>query len=124
MKKLFLPFLIFMIALAPVFTLTQEFPPQLSEKAKISILSINYNDLSHSLFSKSCIRIYDKENQFDKIIDFAHFDNFDDKFFGLKFFAKNKKARIITADFFPYFMEQSKHTNVSLTESILHLSSK
>ena len=124
MKKLFLPFLIFMIALAPVFAFAQEFPPQLSEKAKISILSINYNDLSHSLFSKSCIRIYDKENQFDKIIDFAHFDDFDDKFFGLKFFAKNKKARIITADFFPYFMEQSKHTNVSLTESILHLSSK
>ncbi len=111
-----------MISLAPIFS--EDFPQELSPNAKISILSINYSDLSHSLFSKNCIRIFDKTFQFDKIIDFAHFDNFDDKFFGLKFLLKNKKAHIKTTDFFNFFIEQSKNKNTSLAESALNLSSE
>lgn len=121
-KKLFLGVLFFLLFIGSSFS--QEFPKHLSKNAKISILSINYSDLSHSFFSKTCMRIYDKENQFDKIIDFAHFEDFDDKFFGLKFFAKSKKAHIIITDFFSYFITQNEQKNVSLTESFLQLSPK
>lgn len=120
MKKIFAGFLFFFISLA--FSHSYEFPSKLSDQAKISIFSIDYNDISHTLFSKSCLRIYDKQNQFDQIIDFAYFDDFNDKYFGLKFFLKNKKARIKTEEFFKYFLELNQQTNVSLTESTLQLS--
>ena len=98
-----------------------DFPRKLSEQAKISVVSIDYSDISHSLFSKSCLRIYDKETGFDKIIDFASFENFDDDFFGLKFFLKNKKAAITIEDFFVYFLRESHKKRTSLTESNLQL---
>lgn len=121
-KKFFLAALFLIFPL--INSLASKFPDKLSENASISILSINYNDLSHSLFSKSCLRIFDKETDFDQIIDFAFFDDFDDELFGLKFFFKSKKARIITAPFFNYFLRENERTNVSLTESQLDLSSK
>lgn len=121
MKKQFAIVSFFLTALFSV--CASEFPEKLSEQAKISILSVDYSDISHSLFSKNCLRIYDKETQFDKIIDFAHFDNFDDDFFGLTFFLKNKKARIIIEDFFTYFLKESQNANASITESNVNLNS-
>ncbi|MBR1535649.1 MAG: DUF4105 domain-containing protein [Treponema sp.] len=119
MKKVLALCLFFLFFLFPIFSI--DFPAKLSDGAKISIFSVNYSDTSHSLFSKSCLRIYDKKNDFDVLVDFAHFDNFDDEFFGLKFFFKNKKAKIKIEPFFEYFMENSKRNNVSLTESVLQL---
>ncbi|MBR0494795.1 MAG: DUF4105 domain-containing protein [Treponema sp.] len=118
-KRIFLITLLSLICTGLSFS--QDFPEKLSKNAKISILSVNYTDLPHSLFSKSCLRIFDKETQFDKIIDFAHFEDFNDTFFGLKFLIKNKKAEIRSVDFLNYFLEQNKLTNVSLTESSLQL---
>ena len=119
-KKIFLAF--FCSFFLTYSSFSENLPASLSKNTKISILSVSYNDISHSLFSKSCLRIYDKENQFDKIIDFAFFHDFNDKFFGLKFFLKNKKASIMVMDFFNYFLEQNEQKNVSLTESLLDLS--
>ena len=120
LKKVFLiPLLLFL----PLFSLSATaFPEQLSQQAKISILSVTYNDISHSLFSKSCLRIYDAKTGFDHIIDFAHFENFEDELFLLKFFLNGKKAEIQTSPFLDYFLSQQKQTNVSLTESLLELS--
>lgn len=121
-KKFFLVITFFLISLAASFS--QEFPEKLSEKAKISLISVDYQDLSHSLFSKSCLRIYDKENQFDTLIDFAHFDDFEDTFFGLKFFFEDKKAFIKSYDFFKFFLAQSQQKNTSITEISLDLTPK
>lgn len=120
LKKVFLiPLLLFL----PLFSLSATaFPEQLSQQAKISILSVTYNDISHSLFSKSCLRIYDTKTGFDRIIDFAHFENFEDELFLLKFFLNGKKAEIQTSPFLDYFLSQQKQANVSLTESLLELS--
>ena len=118
-KKILLISIIFPF---PIFSLfSSSFPEQISKSAKISILSVNYNDISHSLFSKSCLRIYDSENDFDQIIDFAHFEDFEDDLFLLKFFIHEKKAEIKTEPFIDYFLAQQKQTNVSLTESFLDL---
>ena len=119
-KKVVLVPLFFLL---PIFSFfASEFPERLSDQAKISILSVNYNDISHSLFSKSCLRFFDAETNFDQIIDFACFENFEDEFFLLKFFLHGKKAGIRTAPFLDYFLAQQKQTNVSLTESLLELS--
>ncbi|WP_294431054.1 DUF4105 domain-containing protein [uncultured Treponema sp.] len=99
-----------------------KFPEKLSDKASISILAINYTDLAHSLFSKNCLRIYDKETEFDQVIDFEHFDNFDDTFFVLKFILKEKKAKIISKPFLTFYLEYAQKSNTSLTELILQLS--
>lgn len=123
MKKFFF-ILLFSSLLFSLYARESSFPKKLSKNAKISILSVDYNDISHSLFSKSCLRVYDKDNQFDKLIDFAYFEDFNDKFFGLKFFIKNKQAEIKVADFFNYFLEQNEQKNVSLTESLLDLSNE
>ena len=123
MKKFFF-ILLFSSLLFSLYARESGFPKKLSKNAKISILSVDYNDISHSLFSKSCLRVYDKDNQFDKLIDFAYFEDFNDKFFGLKFFIKNKQAEIKVADFFNYFLEQNEQKNVSLTESLLDLSNE
>lgn len=121
-KKILLITLLFLTFLAPSFSV--DFPEKLSPKAKISLISIDYKDLSHSLFSKSCLRIYDKENQFDTLIDFAHFVDFDDTFFGLKFFFEDKKAFLKSYDFFSFFLVQSQKKNSSITEIPLDLSPK
>lgn len=118
-KKIFLIPLFFFFPL--FFLFPSDFPEKLSKNAKISILSVNYNDILHSLFSKSCLRIYDAENDFDQIIDFAHFENFEDQLFLLKFFLHGKKAEIKTSPFIDYFLSQQKQTNVSLIESFLDL---
>ena len=119
-KKLFLLFIFFMLSI--ISSHATDFPQRISENSIISILAVNYTDLPHSLFSKSCMRIYDKENNFDQIIDFAHFEDFDDNFFLLKFFFNEKKAKIITEPFLDYFLAQKKRTNVSLIEFKLDLS--
>ena len=121
-KKIILIPVLFFFPL--LFANTLEFPAPPSNQASISLLSISYNDLSHSFFSKSCLRLYDKGNDFDQVVDFAHFDDFDDELFGLKFFLKSKKARIILRPFFTYFLEQNERTNVSLTEFKLDLSNE
>lgn len=120
-KKIFLVQFLFLFPLFSLFP--AEFPEKLSQNAKISILTVNYNDILHSLFSKSCLRFYDAENDFDQIIDFAHFENFNDQLFLLKFFLKGQKAEIKTFPFIDYFLTQQKQTNVSLTESFLDLNS-
>lgn len=119
-KKFFLAPLFFLI---PIFSLfSSEFPETLSRNAKISVLSVNYEDFSHSLFSKSCLRIFDTETNFDQIIDFAHFEDFDDDFFLLKFFLKSKRAFVRDEPFLDYFLTHQKRTNVSFVESVLNLS--
>ena len=120
MQKVIVACIIFLNFLFPVFS--SDFPERLSDRATISIVFVNYRDFSHSLFSKSCLRIYDKETCFDKIIDFAHFENFNDELFGVKFFFKPKKAKILVEPFFDYFLENFNKTNVSFSESILNLS--
>lgn len=119
-KRILLIALFFLLCAGLSFS--QDFPEKLSKNARISILSVNYTDFPHSLFSKSCLRIFDRETQFDKIIDFAYFEDFNDVFFGLKFLIKNKKAEIRSVDFLNYFLEQNSLTNVSLVESNLQLS--
>ncbi|WP_407425044.1 hypothetical protein, partial [Treponema sp.] len=62
---LFLP----LIILPVIHISASEIQNTLSDNARISILSVNYTDLFHSLFSKSCIRIYDKENGINQLVD-------------------------------------------------------
>jgi len=119
-KKIFLNLLFFLIPLTVANTV--EIPSKPSNQASVSLLTITYKDFSHSYFSKSCLRLYDKENDFDQVVDFADFKDFDDDFFGLKFFFKSKKASIILKPFFNFFIRQKERTNVSLTESRLSLS--
>lgn len=118
LKKIFCSTFFLSFLTLPIFS---EIPEKLSENAVISILSVNYDDFSHSLFSKNCLRIYDKETSFDKVIDFAHFDDFDDEFFLLKFFFNSKNASVRVEPFMEYFLELSEQTTVSLIESVLNL---
>lgn len=116
-------FLFLTVFLRPVVASAVEFPERLSDAASISVLFVDYSDFSHSLFSKSCLRIYDRESGFDQIVDFAHFENFDDELFLLKFFLRGKKAKIRTAPFLEFFLALSKKPTVSLTETLLALDS-
>lgn len=119
-KKLSLLPLLFLL---PSLALSAEaFPERLSRGAQISLLSVSYTDTPHALFSKSCLRLYDAETSFDQLVDFAHFDDFDNNLFLLKFFLKEKKAMIRSEPFFDYFIEQSQKTNVRLNEMFLQLS--
>lgn len=118
MRK-FLGILIFLIILFPSFS--SDFPDRLSNNAKISIISVNYTDLLHYIFSKNCMRFYDKENEFDEVIDFAFFDDFEDDYFGPKFFLKSKKAKIKNFKFMDFYLYNIRQTNVSLIESVLDL---
>lgn len=123
-KPIKLFFLAFFSIFSSVSLSAIEYPKHLSEDAKISLISIYYDDISHTLFSKNCLRIYDKENQFDTIIDFASFEDFDNTFFGLKFFLKNKKAFIKSEEFFKFFLAEKQKKNTSISEISLNLSQK
>ena len=100
------------------------FPDKISENAKISVLAVDYDDFFHSIFSKNCLRIFDVENSFDYIIDFAHFENFDDVFFGLKFYFHPKKAFVKISPYLEYFLENYKKKNVKVIELNIDLSPK
>lgn len=119
-KKIFFLLAFILATISPIFSET--FPANLSSNATISIITVNYNDIFHSIFSKNCLRIYDAENGFDQIIDFAHFDDFEDTFFLLKFYFKGGRAKIQDERFIDFFLKHEKQTNVSLTEKILNLS--
>ena len=67
------------------------------------------------------MRFYDKENEFDEVIDFAFFDDFEDDYFGPKFFLKSKKAKIKNFKFMDFYLYNIRQTNVSLIESVLDL---
>ncbi|MBR1722963.1 MAG: DUF4105 domain-containing protein [Treponema sp.] len=124
MRRISFFFLLLMIS-ASAFTETanQYFPEKLSEKTKVSVISVNYQDYMHSFFSKNCLRIYDKESHFDKIIDFASFKNFNDTFFPLNFLLKEEKAYIKVEPFIDYFLLQDKD-KVLLTEYDMDLTPK
>ena len=77
-KKIFLNLLFFLIPLTVANTV--EIPSKPSNQASVSLLTITYKDFSHSYFSKSSLRLYDKENDFDQVVDFADFKDFDDDF--------------------------------------------
>lgn len=102
----------------------EDFPEKLSDKTSVFIVTVNFSDLSHSLFSKSCLRIYDKENRFDELIDFAYFHNFDDDFFELKFFLNPKRAFIKAEPYLQFFKKYSQKPNTTLLESKLNLTPK
>lgn len=124
MRRISLIFILIVIS-AAAFTETsrQYFPEKISGQAKISVISVNYQDFMHSFFSKNCLRIYDKETHFDEIIDFAFFKNFNDTFFALNFLLKEEKAYIKAEPFIDYFLRQDKG-KVSLTEYDMNLTEK
>ena len=106
----------------PVFS--QEFPEKLSENAVISLVNVGYDDFSRSFFSKSALRFYDAENNFDILLDFSHFDDFDDDFFPLKFFFSPKKAKIVPVPYLQFFFTETKKRNAKISESVLKISSE
>ncbi|MBQ0052657.1 MAG: hypothetical protein KBT11_11445 [Treponema sp.] len=95
-----------------------ELPEQLSEDSKISLVNIEYNSTFKSPFSKSCLRIYDKNLGLDQLVDFAHFENFEDNFFLLKFYFRNKQASICS---YPYTKIITGQNDASISDSLLDL---
>lgn len=95
------------------------YPETLSKEALISVVTIDYSKNSYkSLFSKSALRIYDKNTGFDELIDFAHFNNFDDSLFFLKFYFQSPKAQIISSSFTKAILQEK---NAEITDIILNL---
>ena len=95
------------------------YPETLSKEALISVVTIDYPKNSYkSLFSKAALRIYDKNSGFDELIDFAHFKNFDDSLFFLKFYFKRPKAQIISSSFTKAILNEN---NAEITDIILNL---
>ena len=97
------------------------FPKKLSAGASISIVSITYPHFSRAPFSKSCLRFYDAENNFDQMIDYVYFDNFDDSFFPLKFYLKNQKAKIVSRPAFESILYEKEKFNALINEYTLNL---
>lgn len=96
------------------------YPETLSKEALISVVTIDYPKNSYkSLFSKAALRIYDKNTGFDELIDFAHFQDFDDSLFFLKFYFQSPKAQIISSSFTKAILQEK---NAEITDIVLNLS--
>lgn len=95
------------------------YPEKLSKEAFISVVTIDYPKNSYkSLFSKATLRIYDKNTGFDELIDFAHFQDFDDSLFFLKFYFQSPKAQIISSSFTKAILQEK---NAEITDIVLNL---
>lgn len=95
------------------------YPEKLSKEALISVVTIDYPKNSYkSLFSKATLRIYDKNTGFDELIDFAHFQDFDDSLFFLKFYFQSPKAQIISSSFTKAILQEK---NAEITDIVLNL---
>ena len=97
------------------------YPETLSKEALISVVTIDYPKNSYkSLFSKAALRIYDKNTGFDELIDFAHFQDFDDSLFFLKFYFQSPKAQIVSSSFTKAILMEK---NAEITDIVLNLPS-
>lgn len=95
------------------------YPETLSKEALISVVTIDYPKNSYkSLFSKAALRIYDKNTGFDELIDFAHFQDFDDSLFFLKFYFQSPKAQIVSSSFTKAILMEK---NAEITDIVLNL---
>ena len=102
------------------FLFSSEYPKSLSKESMISIVTINYSEKSYkTIFSKVSLRIYDKRNNFDELIDFAHFENFGDPFFLMKFYFLNPRAHIVSSPFTQSIIQEK---DAEITDIVLNLS--
>ncbi len=102
------------------FLFSSEYPKSLSKEALISIVTINYSKKSYkTIFSKVSLRIYDKRNNFDELIDFAYFKNFNDPFFLINFYFQNPRAYIVSSPFTQSIIQEK---DAEITDIVLNLS--
>jgi Domain of unknown function (DUF4105) len=94
---------------------------QLSENAKISVLTIGLADESHSLYGHTAIRVNDPTNGIDLVYNYGMFD-FNTKYFILKFVKGDMQYFAIS---YPYrdFEESYHEENRSIYEQTLNISS-
>lgn len=122
-KKIFIFFLLLSFPFLNFATnQNQTFIDEISASSKISLVQVTYTEPARKYFSKLCLRIYDKENNFDKIIDFAYFDEFDEIAFPLKFYFSKINARINISNFFDFYNYEAKKNRSHITEILLNLS--
>lgn len=101
------------------FSFSSEYPEKLSKGALISVVTIDYPKNSYkSIFSKVALRIYDKTSSFDELVDFAHFQDFDDSLFFLKFYFLSPKAQIISSSFTQAILQEK---DAEITDIVLNL---
>ncbi len=112
--------LIFLSFLFAVKISASSYPEKLSKEALISIVNIDYKN-DKSIFSKSALRFYDKNTDFDEVVDFSYFDNFEDSFFFIKFYFFGSRAKIISVPFLDFAEKESDINNASISEIILNL---
>lgn len=117
LRKIFLPTVLFFLCF-PFFS--SEYPSSLSKEAVISIINVNYSKNLAQPFSKAVLRIYDRENYFDEVVDFSFFNDFDDPLFAIKFYFLVKKAEIVSLPFLD-FAEREKQSGAELYEMLLNL---
>lgn len=101
---------------------SSSYPENLSKEAFISIINVNYNSHLKSPFSKSALRINDKNSGFDEIIDFSYFKDFENPVFPLKFYFFSEQANIISTSFLDFAEYEEKVNKAQLSEIILNLS--
>lgn len=112
--------LVFLAFLLIVKLSASSYPEKLSKEALISIVNIDYNN-NKSIFSKSALRFYDRNTDFDEVVDFSYFEDFEDSLFHLKFYFFGVRARIISVPFLDFAEKESDINNASISEIILNL---
>jgi len=97
-----------------------EINAQLSDEAKISILTSSPGKRLYATFGHTAIRVNDPINEIDMIFNYGTFD-FNTQYFYLKF-ARGKLNYTLTIETFEHFYEEYKYHERSIWEQVLSLS--
>lgn len=92
---------------------------QLSESAKVSILTIGTAEQSYALYGHTAIRFRDVQNQIDLVYNYGSFD-FDTEYFMLKF-VKGDLQYFVTCSSYTDFEYSYKYENRSIFEQDLKI---
>lgn len=92
---------------------------QLSNEAKISLLTCSSGEELYSVFGHSALRVYDPSNQLDLVFNYGTFD-FNTSYFYLKFGHGNLNYMLSVGQF-QHFLPGYVIENRSVTESVLNL---
>ncbi|MBE0638462.1 MAG: DUF4105 domain-containing protein [Bacteroidales bacterium] len=93
------------------------FAQQLSDQAKISILTCGQGEDLYAIFGHTAIRIVDPLNRFDKVYNYGTFD-FSQSHFYLRFLMGNLEYALTVTDF-DDFLEEYTSENRSIYEQVL-----
>ncbi len=93
---------------------------ELSDSARVSLLTVSPGEELYSAFGHTGIRVTDYKNQFDVVFNYGTFD-FDQPGFYTNFL-KGKMRYMISTDRFEDFMNEYEHEKRSVAEQELNLS--